>query len=55
MSDPDPDQPARDQPAIRPEPLPDPEPLAIDAEDVEEFVEHYDDDRLEVESDAQAP
>lgn len=44
-----------DYPYIHPERLPDAEPLAIDAEDVEEFLDHYDHDHREVEGDAQAP
>ena len=34
-------EPSHDYPYIHPERLPDPEHLAIDAEDVEEFIEHF--------------
>jgi hypothetical protein len=35
-------EPSHEYPYIHPERLPDPEHLAIDAEDVEEFIDHFD-------------
>ena len=35
----------RDYPYIHPERLPEPEHLAVDAEDVEEFIDHYEHSR----------
>lgn len=42
-------------PYVHPEHLGKAEKLAVDAEDIEEFAEHYGDESLDIKGDSQAP